>query len=147
MKLIKIDPKRPKLKKRATDGERGGQNDLAFEALRQARRCEQLAFRLEMLSDETKGEAKRQTYYQPNIDAIRKLRQHKGEHQWEHEGIKKLRQTKKVAEHLALMQKGWQEGTIKKCKNTWISGKRRTKSAKQTDTKQRENANGLYAGT
>ena len=60
MTLIKVDPTKAKQPPKASKGERGGQHDAAYNALQQARRCEQLACRLEMLNDETKEEAKRQ---------------------------------------------------------------------------------------
>ena len=75
----------------------------ALGKLRQARRCEQLAFRIQMLKDEGKGEKKTQTYYQLNVDAIRIIRKRQGAYLREHEGIVKLKQTNQVAESIALI--------------------------------------------
>ena len=74
MKLVTTDPTKPKPKPKKGGGARGGANDVAFKAIRQARRCEQFAARIQMLKDESKDEKKRHTHYALNVDAIRQLR-------------------------------------------------------------------------
>ena len=127
MKLATTDPTKPNTKPKKGDGGRGGVNDVAFKAIRQARRCEQLVARIQMLKDERKDEQKRHTYYTLNIEGIRQLRKHQGAHDWEQDGIEKLKQTNQAAEDIAVIP------SIKR-----FAGKYHEEARKQKELAERE---------
>ena len=102
-KLVTTDPTNTRTQPKKGGGPRGGAHNLAFKAIRQARRCEQLAARIQMINNERKDQQKRQVQYTLNVDAIRNIRHHKGDQEWEQEGINKLKATNKAAEDITLV--------------------------------------------
>ena len=67
------------------DSTRGRESTEAAKALKQARRCEQVAFRLGLLSEEKRSQEKRLTYFQLNRDAIKGIKKNIGRLDWENE--------------------------------------------------------------
>ena len=90
--FIDVKPKRRDGGKTGTDNTRGEESTAAEKALRQARRCEQYAFRLGLMQEEKRSEDQKMKYYELNKDAAKGIRKNIGENQWEKELEEKIRE-------------------------------------------------------
>ena len=92
---IKVKPKRETRKKEEEERQyRGEANNKAQAALKQARRAEQMAFRITLISDVEKDEGKRRVYYKLNLEAIKGLAKHGGKEKWEKDMMEKIKDEK-----------------------------------------------------
>ena len=89
--FIDVKPKRKDGGRKGTDNTRGEESIAAEKTLRQARRCEQYAFRLGLLQEEKRSQEQRLTYYELNKDAAKDIRKNIGESQWEKELEERIR--------------------------------------------------------
>ena len=82
--LIQVKPDVAK-KDKKKDTTRGTESTEAEKSIKQARRCEQFAFRLGLIAEEKRDQNKRLSYYQLNKDAAKGIAKHVGENAWEQE--------------------------------------------------------------
>ena len=71
--------------------------------MKQARRVEQMAFRITLINDVEKDEGKRRVYYQLNLEAIKGLAKHGGKEKWEKDMLEKIKDEKEAAQNTMLI--------------------------------------------
>ena len=101
---IKFKPKRETRKNEEEERRcRGEASNKAHAALKQARRAEQMAFRITLINDVEKEEEKRKVYFKLNLEAIKGLTKHGGKQKWEKDMMEKLKDEKEAAQNTMLI--------------------------------------------
>ena len=97
---IKVTPKREKRKHE--EEENDDRSDGVNAALKQARRLEQVAFRITLINCVEKEESKRKRYYQLNTEAIGAIQKNWGKQKGEKDMATKLKDEKEAAQNTML---------------------------------------------